>query len=136
VRKSGVQQTEKQKLNQRQGKLKPKNDWETPDFPEAQERLGNTRWIDARSPNTKARGLLITEWRKHAVGKPKTESAERNREEAAKPRNRAMASEVEERTESTRCSGAHRKISGAGKMNRGSTRVRRQGAGERTEKSK
>jgi hypothetical protein len=30
-RSTGVQQTEEQKLNQRQGKLKPKNDWETPD---------------------------------------------------------------------------------------------------------
>jgi hypothetical protein len=105
---------------------------------EAQERLGNTGWIDARSPKTKARGLLINEWRKRDVGKPKpkTESAEKNREEAAEPKNRATASEAEERTESTGCSGAHRKISGVGKMNRGSMRARSQGAGERTEKSK
>jgi hypothetical protein len=35
-----------------------------------------------------------------------------------------------------RCSVAHRKISGAGKVNRGSTRAGRLGAGERTEESK
>jgi hypothetical protein len=105
---------------------------------EAQERLGNTGWIDVRSPKTKACGLLITEWRKCDVGKPKpkTESAEKNREEAAEPRNQATTSEAEKRTESTGCSGADRKISGAGKMNRGLTRTRRQGAGEQTEKSK
>jgi hypothetical protein len=43
-------------------------------------------------------GLLITEWRKRVVGKPKpkTESVEKNHEEVAEPRNRAMTSEAEE----------------------------------------